>query len=505
MPSPTKTTSETVKLKAEITLLKAELNKAIDEIKWFKEQFKLIRARQFGKKSESTEAIQFVLFDEHEADAVTETIEPIDDEREQITYERRKRKNKVGRNINTSNLPRERRVHDLSDEEKICGCGCALVCIGEDKSEQIDYVPAKVSVIEHVTPKYACKKCESIKSAQKPQSPLPKSMATANFIANVIIQKYENHIPLYRLSKILEREGIDIPDNTLGNWVMGAATILELLMDTAWQEINNVTRLQADETSVKILKPDKKGYMWAYHSLDEDNRFILFEFNLSREAAVAENRLRYFQGKLQTDGYSGYNGLRKNPYIISLGCMDHCRRKFADAIKASNANKTGVAGKIFAKINALYKIERQIKDSSNEYRHEIRNQESAPILDEIYALAKSVSAPPQSALGKALTYLKNNWTYLTEYLQHPDMPMSNILIENQIRPFALGRKNWLFVGNVKSANHSALLYSLIQTCKLNGINARQYLVAVLNRAHELRRGEIDPRSLLPQFIDKSLL
>lgn len=490
-------------LSAENEALKEQIKKLNDKIIWFEEQIKLGRHRKFGKQSEQTQTI-LPLFDDSESDEITETIEPIGAEKIRVTYEREKKKKTNGRNIDTTNLPREQIIHDLSEEEKQCPCGNHLTKIGEDKSEQLELIPAQIKVIEHITPKYTCRACETIKAAKKPESPIQKCMAGASLIVDVIIKKYDHHLPLYRQSKILLQSDIDIPDNTLGNWVMGAADVLFPLEKTFWEELIQSRYLQTDETIVKILKPDKKGYMWAYQSLDPKNRFILFEFNLTRAGAVPENRLKDFTGILQTDGYAGYERLGKQKNIIHIGCWDHARRKFTDAIKVST-NKTGIANNFLMLINLLYEIEREIKVLTDEIRFETRQKKSKPILSKIFSLAKTIKALPKSALGTAITYLKNNEKYLRKYIEHGNAQISNILTENQIRPFAIGRKNWLFVGNEGSANKSALLYSIIQSCKINNIDFRKYLIYVLNHAHAMRRGDIDPKSLLPQFINPEIL
>jgi transposase len=485
-------------LKTEIIGLKNSLESAQQKIAWYEEQIKLGKQRQFGKKSETSESLQLPLFDTGEESEV----EP-QKGTETITYTRRKKT--TGRKIDTSKLPRERCVHDLSDSEKQCSCGNQLECIGEDVSEQLEYIPAQIKVIEHIRPKYICRKCETIKSASKPETPIAKSMATASLLTEVIISKYEHHLPLYRRSKMFLQEGIDIPDNTLGNWVMQSGVILAPLGESLWKELNHVKVLQADETPVKVLDIDKKGYMWGYHSCDPKNRFVIFEYNESRSAEVVDNRLAKYKGILQTDGYQGYNGIRAKKEVINVGCWAHCRRKFADAVKVSK--KTGKAHEAMSRIKKLYDIETKAKNLSFAERKELRQRKAKPILDKMHEwLQHSLNqAPPESALGKALTYTCNQWLYLYEYIKYGEVEIDNNWIENQIRPFALGRKNWLFVGNQKGANVAALLYGLIQTCKMNNINARTYLTYVLNQTGKLRRREVDARSLLPQFIDKNLL
>ena len=471
------------------------------EMNWLKEQFKLAQQRKFGRSSENSQTLQMeIVFNED--GCITEP--PEKEETEQISYTRRKTKTR-GRQLDTSKLPREQHIHDLSPEEKICSCGCQLKKIGEDTSEQIERIPEQVKVIEHIRPKYACPRCETVKAALKPECPIPKCMATSGFITDVIIKKYDHHLPLYRQSKILLQAGLEIPDNTLGNWVMGSAEVLAPLGEALQQQFLKIGILQADETTVKVLKPDKGGYLWAYHSCEPNNRFIFFEFSLTRSGDNVNRRLKDYKGLLQTDGYSGYNEQRKKSEVINFGCWDHARRKFTEVIKINGNNRTGKAGEMLEVINKLYEVEKEAKDKNFIERKDIRQEKAKPLLQLIFSKLQKINAPPQSALGKAAQYALNQWPYLSNYIDHGEVEISNCWVENQIRPFALGRKNWLFVGNEMSANKSALLYSLIQTCKLNQIDPRSYLIYVLNQVHKMRRKEIDPEILLPQFIHKKLL
>lgn len=471
------------------------------EINWLKEQFKLAQHRKFGRSSENSQTLQMeIVFNED--GCITEL--PEKDEVEQITYTRRKPKTR-GRQLDTSKLPREQQLHDLRDDEKICVCGCQLKKIGEDISEQVERIPEQYKVIEHIRPKYVCPSCEIVKAAPKPECPIPKCMAGTSLITDVIIKKYEHHLPLYRQSKILLQAGLEIPDNTLGNWVMGSAEVLAPLDEALQQQFLKIGILQADETPVKVLKPDKSGYLWAYHSCQPGNRFVLFEFSLTRSGDNVNRRLKDYQGLLQTDGYSGYNEQRKRADVIHFGCWDHARRKFVEVIKINGNNKTGKAGEMLEIIDKLYEVEREAKDNSFMERKGIRQEKTKPLLELIHSKLQKINAPPQSALGKAVQYALNQWSCLSRYVGYGEIEISNCWVENQIRPFAVGRKNWLFVGNEVSANKSALLYSLIQTCKLNQIDPRRYLMFVLNQVHKMRRKEIDPETLLPQFIDKKLL
>lgn len=488
-------------LRSQNESLKQEVELLQKQVDWFKEQFKLASQRQFGKSSETSSSMNLTLFDEAMSNKEVSDDEDTTEEKT-ITYTRKKKSK--GRQIDISKFPKEQKIYDLDESEKICSCGQALEQAGSDTSVQVDHIPETFQVIEHVSLKYCCRQCETIKSAKKPETAIPKCMATSGFIAEVITKKYEHHLPLYRQSKMFAQLGADIPDNTLGNWVMRAAEALEPLGHAARMQIPKVNLLQADETKVKTLKPNKEGYFWGYHGCDPGNRFILFEYSGSRGAHVPNQALKDFTGKLQTDGYSGYNDLRAKPTVINFGCWDHCRRKFTDVIKVADKNKKGKAAEFLLLINQLYDIEREAKDFSNVDRRLYRQEKLKPLLDDIQAKIITVNAPPKSLLGVAMTYITNQWPYLIAHINHGEVPISNCWIENQIRPFAVGRRNWLFTGTPESASKAALLYSLIQTCKMNGIQPRAYLEYVLNQAHAMRRGDVSPTSLLPQFIDKSI-
>jgi transposase len=284
---------------------------------------------------------------------------------------------------------------------------------------------------------------------------------------------------------------------------MRAACVLAPLEEAQRKQFQHVYLLQSDDTKIKTIKPNKEGYFWGYHSCDKENRFILFEYSPSRSASVPNETLKDFTGLLQTDGYSGFNDFRRKSSVINFGCWDHCRRKFTDVVKVADKEKKGKAAKILLLINKLYEIEREGKEMSGASRKAYRQEKAKPILDCIWKEASKIHAPPKILLGIAVTYTINQWAYLIEYINHGEVPISNCWMENQIRPFAVGRGNWLFTGTPESANKAALLYSLIQTCRMNDIDPRKYLEHVLNLANAMRRGDVSPTSLLPQFIDKS--
>jgi transposase len=337
------------------------------------------------------------------------------------------------------------------------------------------------------------------------QAPIPKSMAGPGLITDVVIGKYEYHIPLYRQSKILKGLSINIPDNTLGNWVMQSGDGLRILDDAFLVEMNVAHYLQVDETPVKVLKPEKKAYMWIYLSPMPNHKLIRFEFNLSRESQVVEKSLKDFKGRLQSDGYGGYNGMRKKTDVIGLGYMAHSRRKFAELVKIAPPKMRGKSHEALGYFAKLYAIEDEArkKELSFENRKLLRQKESVPILEKFHEwlILSKQKVPPKSGIADAIDYTLRQWPYLTPYTNHGEAEIDSNWVENQIRPFALGRRNWLFVGAEESAQIAALFYSLIQSAKLNGLNPRTYLHYVLTQIHALRKNEIAARDLLPHRID----
>ena len=480
--------------------LKVELSVATEKINWFIQQLKSQKSKKFGKSSEHAEAIQFDLFLGKTDQTVVEKALVEEEKDEKITLKTKSQ----GRCIDTSKLERERIVHDIASETPCCEeCQSQLVKLGEETSEQLELVPGRIKVIEHVRIKYACRPCGTVRMAPKPVSPIPKCMAGAGLLTEVILAKYERHIPMYRQSQILLSQGLDIPDNTLVNWALCVFDVLAPLAQAMWEQLKITHVLQADDTRVKMLKTDKQGFMWCYLSCDPGNRYVLFAYDDSRSKEVPLKHLKDFnEGKLQTDGYSGFNEVRLKPGIIGFGCFAHCRRKFVDVIKISG-NKIGKAHEAVKIIGDLYNIEREAEKLSFDERYMLRQQKAKPILELLHNWLKESSAKvgSKSKLSQAIQYALNQWDLLSAYVDHGDVQIDNNGVENQIRPFALGRRNWLFVGNHRGAEAAALFYSLIQTCKLNNIEPRKYFNAILNHVHDMRQGKIKPRDLLPQTIE----
>ena len=404
-------------------------------------------------------------------------------------------------------LPREVIIHDLSEEEKVCGCGAHLVRIGEEVSEQLKYIPAQVSVIQHVRPKYACKPCEeNVKIAPMPTLLLPKCIATPELVAHTIVSKYCDHTPLYRQESIWERLEIDMPRCSLCGWVLKTAELCEPLVKIMQKNIVDYDYAQADETVVQVLNEvgrsnTAKSYMWAYRGGGEKPT-IVFEYQETRGGYHAQKFLAGFKGYLQTDAYSGYNWTEGIKEIIPVGCHAHARRPFAELAKLSET--PGLAHEALKFYRKLYAIEKEAREKTltSGVRFELRKEKALPILEAFkkwldHHLTKT---PEQGKIGKAIRYCLSNWSELMNYLKDGRVEIDNNQIENVIRPFALGRKNWLFSGSPSGAKASAILYSLIETCKANKVEPYKYFCAMLNRLRE-GNSEDHYRKLLPQFIE----
>lgn len=441
------------------------------------EQFRLAQQRKYARSSESNVLQLELQFDE--ADAIPVEDLPKEESTVTITYTR----NKPRRRVLPADLPREIIEHDIAEHEKQCTCGCLKQRIGEEVTEQLEIIPAQLKVIAHVRPKYACNKCdEGVSIAPMPSLFLPKSMAAPSLVAHTIVSKYQDHLPLYRQEKIWERMGIDIARNTASGWVIAAAEVCMPMREAIIGTLLESNYLQADETPVQVMNEnDRKNtstsYMWVYRTGRPNKKVILFDYRETRQAIWPKEILHGFKGYLQTDGYNGYDWVDNEQGIVHLGCMAHARRPFAELVKL--AKTTGKSHQAVAFFQKLYAIEKQARDAklAPESRFQLRLEKSSPILLEMKEwLEQSLRhAVPQSKLGNALVYMQQRWEQLNNYLLDGMLEIDNNGAENQIRPFALGRKNWLFSASPNGAHASALFYSLIATAVANKWNPFDYL------------------------------
>jgi len=403
-----------------------------------------------------------------------------------------------------ANLPREDNIIDLSEKEKQCSCGCQMDEIGVEVSEKLDVVPAQFKVIRTIRKKYACKKCEMlVKIAPIEVQLLPKSMATAGLVSYIMISKFSDHLPLYRLESIFERHGVELSRTSMARWMVSVGQQLFPLKNLLRDELLSGDYIHSDETRVQVLAEKGKtaeslSYMWV-QARGGPNPIVLYEYDSSRSSEVPIKLLEGFKGYLQVDGYGGYNAFCKLDGVWRLGCFAHARRKFFEATKVSK--KPGLANHGLKFIQKLYKIEDAIKNLSPDERYQIRKRDSLPIVErfKIWLDEQQSKVPPKSILGKAVNYATEQWPYLIRYLERGDLQIDNNFIENAIRPFALGRKNWLFSQSVEGAESSSVIYSLIETAKANGLNPFLYLREVLEKLPQAKTCD-DFEALLPTRI-----
>ncbi len=501
-------------------LTKDEENSSLKlTIKSLTQEIELLKAVIYGKKSEKLSASEVEdtkqlilpnLFNELESKL--DTSESSSSKDEDITLPSSKPKKKVGRKALPKDLPRKQVIHDLSESEKKCHCGKEMCKIGEEVSEQLDYVPAKLQVLEHIRYKYACRHCyENVQIASSGVNVISNGIASSGLISHTITSKFEDHIPFYRQSQMWGRVGIEIPDATLCNWNYKSSLLLEMLVDMLISDIISSNYACSDETPLNVLlSSNSTNYMWVHHSGSRLKRAVVFDYHETRKGECASGFLSGFTGIHQCDGYSGYDRLYKNNKILRAGCMDHARRKFFDVYKLSD-KKPGFAKDILTEIKLLYKVEAEITkysyppDKILELRQKISKVVFKRLKDKL--LNNKDAVPPQTTLGKAIHYMLNQWESLALYLDHPHIRISNADAERIIKPFTIGRKNWLFNKTKSGAKASAVIYSIIETCKANNINSYQYLRYVLPL---LKKSKADPdfkidKSILPYNINTELL
>jgi len=484
-----------------------------DELRVLREYIRLLKHSRFGRSSEKTPDAQMRLFNEAESTAE----EPGEEAEGEVAVEAHTRR-KRGRQPLPAWIPRVEVLHDLPEEEKRCAAdGTALECIGEETSEQLEFIPAKLRVLCHIRPKYACPTCRSgVHTAPLPPQPIPKSLASPTLLAHVAVSKYADGLPLYRQETMFRRLGIELPRASLANWMVKTGELVQPLVNLLRDELLSSGFVQCDETRYQVLKEPGKAatsqsYLWVQHA--PDRGIVLYDYDASRSAEVPKRLLAGFQGFLQTDGYEGYGALGQEPGITHVGCWAHARRKFTEALKAQ---KTSSSKKRSAKeskalqglgfIQKLYQIERTIQEKPPDERHRIRQQRSQPVMDKLRDWLKDAipRVPPQSLTGKALTYLDDQWPKLVRVLDDGRLPLDTNAVENAIRPFVVGRKNWLFADTVRGAEASANLYSLIETAKHHELDPFAYLRHVLAALPGAQTVD-EVEALLPSNVDPSRL
>jgi transposase len=416
-------------------------------------------------------------------------------------------------------LPRIDVIHDIDASEKVCACGAQLSRIGEEVCEKLDIIPAKVQVIRHIRPKYACKNCEGVESdgptvliCPPPPQIIAKGIATPGLLAHVAVSKYADALPLYRQEKMFERGGIDISRSTMAGWMVMAAKSCTPVMELLYKKLRAGPLINVDETPVQVLnEPGRanttKSYMWVFRGGPPETPVLIYRYSPTRSGEVPREVLQGYRGYCQTDAFSGYDGLEQSIEGIELvGCFAHARRNFVKVIDARGKGakgKTGSAEVALGYIGQLYRIEKaaRAEELSPSEIQRSRIDKAKPVLEEFKAWLemRKNQTPPQGFLGKAINYTLSRWPRLVRYLENGHITPDNNAAENAIRPFVVGRKNWLFAGSPKGADAAATLYSLIETAKACGLDPYQYLRLLFERI-PCAHSEADYATLIPQNV-----
>lgn len=465
------------------------------QLEWFKRQL-------FGRKSERIVTPgQLDLFAEQ---ASEETVPPAV-ETESIQYSRCKPK----RNPLPKTLPRERIELDVAEPDKVCPC-CAgpRRRIGAAVTEELAFQPARFWVREFIRPKYACPRCEEggVATAAVPPRPIPKGLFGPEVLAHLLVSKFEDHLPLHRQLKMFRRDGIEFSESTINDAVLQSAEYLSRLLAPLKAHVLKASRIFTDDTPV-TLKSNAPGErrqtrLWGYIRQGEEGPpATVFDFTEDRSRDGPLAMLTGFEGYLQADAYSGYDGLYASGRIVEVGCWSHARRYFEQAAKLHK--KSGRAHAALDTIRSLFAIEREIKTLSHLERFWIRRERALPILRQFKTwLDQQYSEVSiKSKFGVAVSYTLNQWQALVEYVNHGTLEISNNIAENAIRPIAVGRKNWLYFGSLRGGQAAAVAFSLTATCKQNGVNPFLWLASVLEKLPTTNPA--DYPSLLPfHFTDK---
>ncbi|WP_430069475.1 IS66 family transposase [Paenibacillus naphthalenovorans] len=489
-----------------------ELTKQVSELstklKWYEEQFRLVQQKRFGASSEKThpDQLELNLFNEAEVCVTPPGEEP---PTEKVTYERHKRTGKQEEDL--SDLPVETVVYQLSEGEQVCACCCgSLHEMTTETRSEIAIDPPKVKVIRHVRQVYACRHCERneittpIVTATMPRPVYPGSLASPSILSHVMSQKYVESLPLYRQEQQFARLGYSLSRQTMANWMIyGAEKWLTPLYAAMKAYLLQQEVLHADETTLQVLKEPGKSaeaqsYLWLYRTGRDAAPAVLYEYQRTRGGEHPRNFLSDFSGYLHVDGYAGYHKVKR---VTLVGCWAHARRKYDEALKAAPPETdkgTSVAGQGLAFCNQLYAIERELSTLTPEERHAERQKRSQPVLEayEQWLKQQRSRTLPKSLLGQAIAYSMNQWEKLGAFLADGRLELDNNRSERSIKPFVIGRKNWLFANTPRGAQASATIYSVIETAKENGLIPYNYLKHLFEQLPQLE-GSLTEEQLEP--------
>jgi len=479
-----------------IHALAAALSESNAQLESLKQQIANLRRAQFGQSTERHSG-QGEIF----AEAVSLPVPPV--QTQTVSYERARR----GRPALSKDLPRVRVDYDLSEEEK--AAFETLERIGEERSETLDYIPAKLQVLEHVRATYAGVRTRdgesTVVTAAMPPAPLPKSNASPGLLAHVLVSKYADHLPLNRIESIFKRQGAILPRSTLCDWVLGSTELLGCLYEALKTHVLAAPKIHADDTMLPLIEGGRgrtvQARLWAYLGAGarrdgegpwvEHPAAVFYEFTDDRRGAHVQRMLKDYAGYLQADAYAGFNALFDTGRILEVGCWAHARRKFFEIAEAAPKDMRTAAHEALDWIGRLYAIETEIREEPPDKKARRREQSARPLLTEfrLWLEGSLRTLLPKSPTAGAIGYALSNWAALNRYTDSGILDIDNNACERAMRPVALGRKNFLFVASDRGGRAAAIAYSLIQTCKLHAIEPFAYLTDVLRRlpAHPINR------------------
>jgi len=493
-----------------IKSLNADLKESEYKYLEIKERYDLLIYKRFGRSAEQlkVDTTQGLLFTEEPEQSVNVEVEP-----EECIEVKPYTRKKCGRKPLDPNLPREERIIDIPESDKKCTCGADLTRIGEESKENLHVIPPRIYVERTIRPKYACRSCQgveeegikpTVKIAPVEPSIIPRSIASPSLLSTIMIQKYEDHLPFYRQEIQFQRIGAMISRQDMANWQQQVFFRLKPLFELMTEMLKSGPVIQMDETTVQVMGEQgrsdlEKSWMWLARGGPPDKTVVLYEYRPTRAAYHAKELLEGYCGFLQTDGYDAYNSATKDmPGIILVGCFAHARRYFFEASKSSQKPQSAEEGIKY--IRKLYSLENELREKnlSNDKFLEERKAGAGPILEQFksWLLKRNDEVLPSSLLGKAIHYSLTQWDKMVMYLESPYLTPDNNAAENAIRPFVLGRKNWLFNKSPEGAKSSCGMFSLIQTARQNGLVPWQYLNALFEMAPYASSTE-DWQKLLP--------
>ena len=501
-PANSETESTLDNLKSLCVKLQFQNEELTAKLNWYEEQFRLSKQKRFGTSSEKTDIDQLnFLFDEAEKEADSKIPEPTVEE---ITY---KRKKQVGqREKMLEDLPVETIEYHLSEEEMICPkCFSTLHIMSKEIRRELKIIPAQVIVVEHIRDICSCRNCENndvtvpVVTAAMPVPVLSGSLVSPSLMAFVMNRKFVEAIPLNRQAQQFSYFGIDLSRQTLANWMIhGSNDWLQILYNRMHEYLIKQDILHADETVLQVLNEPGRAattssYMWLFRTGRVGPPIIMFEYQTTRASKHPCKFLNGFKGYIQVDGYAGYNNI---PNTKLVGCWAHARRKFDEALKAMPAKSTISSVAVAEGLdycNKLFEIEQKLAGLSDEERYQKRLEQSKPVLDDflVWLNIKSKQALPKSAFGVAITYCRNQWNKLERFLLDGRLEIDNNRGERSIKPFVIGRKNWLFSNSQKGATASAVAYSIIETAKENQLNPLLYLTYLFEQLPNIDRKDVE--------------